>query len=109
MRDFTYVDDVVDALLLAAQRPEADGEVFNLSGERPYSLLEFADILIDVVGAGSYACVPFPEDRSRIDIGSYYADSSKINAMLGWQPRVTLREGLLRTVEYYRRYRSHYW
>jgi UDP-glucose 4-epimerase len=109
MRDFTYVDDVVDALLVVAHRPEADGEVFNLSGERPYSLREFAEILIDVVDGGSYKCVPFPEERSRIDIGSYYADSSKINTMLGWQPRVTLREGLLRTVEYYRRYRSHYW
>jgi UDP-glucose 4-epimerase len=108
MRDFTYVDDVVDALLVVAHRAEADGEVFNLSGERPYSLREFADILIDVVGAGSYACVPFPEERSQIDIGSYYADSSKIRTMLGWQPRVTLREGLLRTVEYYRRYRSYY-
>ena len=80
MRDFTYVDDVVDALLVAAHRPAADGEVFNLSGERPYSLREFADILVAVVGRGSYVCVPFPEDRSQIDIGSYYADSSKIKA-----------------------------
>ena len=109
MRDFTYVDDVVDALLLAAHRPEADGEVFNLSGERPYALREFADILIEVVGGGSYACVPFPDERGQIDIGSYYADSSKIKTMLDWQPAVSLREGLLRTVEYYRRYRSYYW
>ena len=109
MRDFTYVDDVVDALLVVAHRPEADGEVFNLSGERPYSLREFADILLAVVGGGSYACVPFPEERCQIDIGSYYADSSKIKAMLGWEPAVPLAEGLLRTVEYYRRYRSYYW
>ena len=109
MRDFTYVDDVVDALLVVAHRPESDGEVFNLSGERPYSLREFADILLAVVGGGSYACVPFPEERCQIDIGSYYADSSKIKAMLGWEPAVPLAEGLLRTVEYYRRYRSYYW
>jgi UDP-glucose 4-epimerase len=109
MRDFTYVDDVVEALLCVGHRPEADGEVFNLSGERPYSLREFADILVGVVGGGSYACVPFPEERSQIDIGSYYADSSKIKTMLEWQPAVPLSEGLLRTVEYYRRYRSYYW
>jgi UDP-glucose 4-epimerase len=109
MRDFTYVDDVVEALLGVAHRPEADGEVFNLSGERPYSLREFADILLAVVGGGSYACVPFPEERSHIDIGSYYADSSKIKTMLDWQPAVPLHEGLQRTVEYYRRYRSYYW
>jgi UDP-glucose 4-epimerase len=109
MRDFTYVDDVVEALLGVAHRPEADGEVFNLSGERPYSLREFAEILLAVVGGGSYKCVPFPEERSQIDIGSYYADCSKITTMLGWRPAVPLREGLLLTIEYYRRYRSYYW
>ena len=109
MRDFTYVDDVVEALLRVAHRAEADGEVFNLSGERPYSLREFADILLGVVGGGSYGCVPFPEERSQIDIGNYYADASKIRTMLDWQPAVPLREGLRRSVEYYRRHRSYYW
>jgi UDP-glucose 4-epimerase len=109
MRDFTYVDDVVEALLAAVYRPKSDGEVFNLGGERPYSIREFVDILLGVVGGGSYACVPFPEDRGRIDIGSYYADFSKIKRVLDWQPTVPLAEGLRRTVEYYRRYRNHYW
>jgi UDP-glucose 4-epimerase len=109
MRDFTYVDDVVEALLAAAYRPESDGEVFNLGGERPYSIREFVDILLDVVGGGSYACVPFPEDRRQIDIGSYYGDYSKIKLALGWQPRVPLAEGLRRTVEYYRRHRKDYY
>jgi UDP-glucose 4-epimerase len=109
MRDFTYVDDVVEALLAAAHRPESDGEVFNLGGERPYSIREFVDILLSVVGGGCYACVPFPEDRGRIDIGSYYADFSKIKRVLDWQPAVPVTEGLRRTVEYYRRHRDHYW
>jgi hypothetical protein len=82
MRDFTYVDDVVEALLASAYRPESDGEVFNLGGERPYSLREFVEILLTVVGGGSYALVPFPEDRRRIDIGSYYGDYSKIKRVL---------------------------
>ena len=75
----------------------------------PTRLREFVDILLAVVGGGSYACVPFPEDRRRIDIGSYYADYSKIKSVLDWQPAVPLAEGLRRTVEYYRRYRNHYW
>ena len=108
MRDFTYVDDVVEALLASAYRPESDGEVFNLGGERPYSLREFVEILLTVVGGGSYAFVPFPEDRRRIDIGSYYGDYSKIKSALDWQPAVPLAEGLQRTVEYYRRHRKHY-
>jgi UDP-glucose 4-epimerase len=108
MRDFTYVDDVVEALLVSAHRPESDGEVFNLGGERPYSLREFVDILLGVVGGGSYAFVPFPEDRRQIDIGDYYGDYSKIKLALNWQPAVPLAEGLRRTVEYYRRHRKHY-
>jgi UDP-glucose 4-epimerase len=109
MRDFTYVDDVVEALLVSASRDESDGEVFNLGGERPYSIREFVDILLGVVGDGSYACVPFPEDRRQIDIGSYYGDFSKIKNTLGWEPTVPLAEGLRRTVKYYRRFRNHYW
>jgi UDP-glucose 4-epimerase len=108
LRDFTYVDDVVEALLVAAHCPESDGEVFNLGGERPYSIREFVDILLGVVGRGSYAFVPFPEDRRQIDIGNYYGDYSKIKLALNWQPTVLLAEGLRRTVEYYRRHRKQY-
>jgi UDP-glucose 4-epimerase len=109
VRDFTYVDDAVEALLSAGVRPEADGEAFNLGGERPYSLIEFVEILIGAVGGGSFARVPFPEDKRSIDIGCYYADTSKIKSALNWQPAVPLAEGLRRTVEYYRRHWTHFW
>ena len=107
-RDLTYVDDVVEAFLLAAVKDEADGEVYNLGGTEPVSLRELVEVLLEVCGNGSYRLVPFPEERKRIDIGDYYADYSKIKAALGWEPRVPLREGLARTVEYYRKYREHY-
>ena len=65
-------------------------------------------MLIEIAGAGSYTLVPFPEDRKRIDIGDFEADASKIRAALGWQPRVGLREGLERTVDYYRQHKERY-
>ena len=108
-RDFTFVDDAVDAFLLAAALPEAAGEVFNLSGDPPLSLLELAELLIEVAGGGSYRLVPFPEERRAIDIGDYFADDRKIRDRLGWRPTVPLREGLARTLEYYRSHRDEYW
>jgi len=107
-RDFDYVDDVVDAFLRAGASDQAPGQVFNLGGETAISLLDLAKMLIEIAGAGSYTLVPFPEDRKRIDIGDFEADASKIRAALGWQPRVGLREGLERTVDYYRQHKERY-
>ena len=107
-RDFDYVDDVVDAFLRAGASDQAPGQGFNLGGETAISLLDLAKMLIDIAGAGSYTLVPFPEDRKRIDIGDFEADASKIRAALGWQPRVGLREGLQRTVDYYRQHKERY-
>ena len=107
LRDFTYVDDAVDALLAAAA-PEANGATFNLGGETPVSLKQLADILIEVNGGGEYVLRSYPADRKRIDIGDYYANSSRIQKALGWTPRVGLREGLERTLDYYRRNLNRY-
>jgi UDP-glucose 4-epimerase len=107
-RDFNYVDDVVDAFLRAGAMDAADGQVFNLGGDEPVSLLALARMLVDIAGAGAYALTPFPPDRKRIDIGDFYADTTKIRKALGWAPRVPLREGLERTIDYYRRHRDRY-
>ena len=108
-RDFTYVDDAVDAFLLAGARPEADGEVFNLGGDDPVSLLELAQLLVELEPGASYRVVPFPEDRLSIDIGDYVADDRKIREVLGWAPQVGLREGLTRSLDYYREHAAQYW
>ena len=86
LRDFTYVDDAVDALLLAGGSKEAYGKVFNLGGERPYSLLEFTEALLKVCKDASYKIVPFPADKKLIDIGDFYADFTLIKDTLGWSP-----------------------
>jgi UDP-glucose 4-epimerase len=107
-RDFDYVDDVVDAFLRAGAMDVADGEVFNLGGDEPVSLLDLAKILIEIAGHGAYVLSPFPPERKRIDIGDFYADTTKIRRTLGWAPRVRLREGLERTIDYYRQHRDRY-
>lgn len=108
LRDFTYVDDVVDALLLAGGSDKAYGKVFNLGGERAYSLLEFTETLLKICDNASFKIVPFPADKKLIDIGDFYADYTLIKETLGWSPSVELAEGLKRTVEYYRENLPHY-
>jgi len=107
-RDFDYVDDVVDAFLRAGASEAAAGQVFNLGGQGAVSLLELARMLIEISGRGSYALAPFPPDRKLIDIGDFQADASKVRKALGWRPGVPLREGLEKTVAYYRQHMEHY-
>src|SRR5690606_25428650 len=86
VRDFNYVDDVVDALLLAAVNDVANGQIYNLGGTDPINLLNLAQLLVELNGGGNYEVVPFPEGRKRIDIGDFYGDYRKIHSKLGWQP-----------------------
>ena len=108
LRDFTYVDDVVEALLLAARKPEAVGQIFNLGGNPIVSLKELAELLVEANGAGTFTLRTFPEDRKRIDIGDFYADAGLIRQTLGWAPTVSLRDGLARTLDFYRAHKEHY-
>lgn len=109
IRDFNYVDDVVEAMLLCAASDAANGEIFNLGADDPVNLQDTARLLVQTANQGSFTLVPFPPDRKAIDIGDYYADYGKIKATLGWQPAVTLQEGLQRTLDYYRVDGIHYW
>jgi UDP-glucose 4-epimerase len=106
LRDCLYVDDVVDALLLAASTPEAAGEVFNLGHPQAITLQRVASTLIGATGRGSVQLVPWPADHERIDIGSFQGDFTKARHKLGWQPAVDFAAGARRTVAFYQ---EHEW
>jgi UDP-glucose 4-epimerase len=109
LRDMNYVDDVVEALILAGATDMVNGNVYNLGGPEPVSLLQIVETLMELCPQASYKLVTFPPEKKRIDIGDYYGDYSKIREALGWEPRVPLREGLSKTIEYYREHKAHYW
>lgn len=108
IRDFSFVSDVVDAMLQVAVSEEANGQVFNLGGELAITLKDLAELLVKVTGGGSYVLRAFPGERKRIDIGDYYANFEKIQSTLGWGPKVSLEQGLHQTVEFYRAHLAHY-
>ena len=103
LRDLTYVDDVTEAFLLAADRPECHGRIFNIGGPPPASLHDIAELMVRVAGPPArYVTREFPADRASIDIGSYHADDSAFRAAAGWEPRVGLEVGIRRSLEWYR-------
>jgi UDP-glucose 4-epimerase len=101
VRDFTYIDDAVEAFLLAAANEGSSGEVLNLGGKDHLSLKDLAKLLVAVNGGGSYTVVPFPADRKQVEIGDFYADFSRIRSLLHWEPHISLRLALAQTLEYF--------
>lgn len=108
LRDFNYVDDVVDAFIVAAINPKACGKIFNLGSKEIVSLTELAELLVDLNKEGHYQIHEFPPERKKIDIGDYYSDFSLIEQELEWQPRTNLRTGLMQTLDYFRLHGEHY-
>ena len=109
LRDLCFVDDAVDAFLRVGASEAADGEVYNLGGRRPISLLELAETMVSISGQGSVELVPWPEERKRIDIGDVYSSYARIKAQLGWSPVTELENGLRQTMAYYKAFQQYYW
>nr|WP_305891403.1 NAD-dependent epimerase/dehydratase family protein [Methylomonas sp. SURF-1] len=109
LRDFNYIDDCVDALLLAGASDDSNGKVYNLGSNEVISLKELAGLMVSLESGGAFELIPFPPERKAIDIGDYYSDFSLISRELGWQPRIGLRDGLTRTLAYYRAHHRQYW
>ena len=108
MRDFVYVDDAADAFLRAGAADACDGDVFNVGGSEPISHRDLVSLLIETAGAGRVEYVDWPAEKKRIDIGSFYSDSTRFRERVGWTPKIDLREGLSRTLAYYRAHLPQY-
>jgi UDP-glucose 4-epimerase len=108
IRDFVYVDDAADAFLRAGTSEDCPGEVFNVGGDEPVSHKDLVALILAEAGSGTVRFVDWPEEKKRIDIGSFYSDSTRFRTMSGWRPTVSLREGLARTIAFYREHMPHY-
>jgi len=108
LRDFTYVDDAVDAFLLAALTPAMAGKACNIGGHGPVSLQALAETLVAANDGGRFAKREFPAERKRIDIGDYYATDEMFRRLTGWAPRIDLRAGLEQSLAFFRQHVAHY-
>lgn len=108
LRDFVYVDDAADAFLRAGASDACNGQALNVGGQAPISHRDLVELLLDVAGTGRVKYVEWPPEKKAIDIGSFYSDSTKFKQAVGWEPAVSMREGLARTVAFYREHMEHY-
>jgi UDP-glucose 4-epimerase len=102
LRDFNYVDDCVEAILLAALSQKTNGKIYNLGSSEVINLKSLAELLLKIEPHGGFELTPFPSDRKVIDIGDYYSDFRYITEDLGWSPRIGLEQGILQTLDYYK-------
>ena len=108
-RDFLYVDDCVDGLLMSSLCDEAYGEILNVATGDPLDFVTLARTLVDVAHTGRWCFTPFSPERAAQEPGDFYADIGKIEKMVGWHPNTSLRDGLTKTISYYRLNKAHYW
>ena len=108
LRDFVHVDDAADAFLRAGADDRCNGEVFNVGGTAPISHRDLTAMLLEAAGSGRVEYIEWPQEKKAIDIGSFFADSSKFTAVTGWSPTVDLRDGLASTLTFYREHFAHY-
>ena len=107
-RDYNYVEDVLDALLIAATEEKAVGKVYNLGAPDPLSLEDTAKIMCQEIECSDYQMIPFPEERKAIDVGDFICDYSAFSDQFGWEPKVNFEEGIQRSLEYFRSEIEHY-
>jgi UDP-glucose 4-epimerase len=108
IRDMNYVEDVVDALVMAGAKPESYGQVYNLGGNEPINLLNLVKLLIELNGSGEFEVIPFPPEKKLIDIGDYYGDYRKFSQMTNWHPKTSLKAGYTKMITYYKEHLEKY-
>ncbi len=109
MRDFLYVADTVDAILMCALCDDAYGDVFNVGNDTTSSFGELANEIVRIAGTGRIAHVPFSAERAAAEPGDFCSDIRKIGRIVGWRPTTTLEDGLRQTIDFYREHKQHYW
>jgi UDP-glucose 4-epimerase len=101
-RDYIFVDDAVAALVRMAELPASAGRTYNVGSGVGTPLVEMARAITRIAGSGRLEMIEWPQLAEQIETGDFVADIGRIRRELGWEPRVSLAEGLERTVAFYR-------
>lgn len=108
-RDYIYVEDAARGILSAALSPNTAGQVYNLGSGTGTAFIDMVKLVAEAVPGTEIKHLPWPKDRYFVETGDFVADIRKIQEATGWQPTTHLKEGIAKTVAYYREHRQHYW
>ncbi|MDD4557668.1 MAG: NAD-dependent epimerase/dehydratase family protein [bacterium] len=109
LREALFVSDIIAALKSAALAPLADGgRVYNIGNDYRISIRDLAEMIINAAGSGRIVEAPFPQERAAIRLKDCRLDFARARRELGWQPSVSLLEGIRQTIIFYRRNPNRY-
>jgi len=121
LRDFNFVDDVIDAMLMVAVSEKANNQAYNLGsfikksglygqiGNNVISVGDIAKLVVKIAKSGNWIEIPYPVDRKPLEPGHFYADASKIYNEIGWEPKTNIEEGIKKTIDFYKENKNKYW
>lgn len=109
IRDYIYVEDLAEAMILAAFNDKLNGEIFNVGSGVGTKFKDMVTAIVEIVGRGKIKFQPWPKDYLNVETGDYITNITKITSLLGWQPKTTLEDGIEKTVKYYQKFKSYYW
>lgn len=108
IRDYIFIDDIIEGIYSASHRKEAVGQIINIGSGKPNRFKDMVTTIVDVVGKGKIEYVPWPENYENIETGDSIADISKLIKISSFAAKTSLKEGVEKTFEYYKKYKEHY-
>ncbi len=108
-RDYIYVEDVAEGIMSAALTPETAGQVYNLGTGVGTPFIDMVRLVAQAQPGTEIQHLPWPQERYFVETGDFVADISRLREATGWAPPTSLREGIEKTVAYYRQHREQYW
>jgi nucleoside-diphosphate-sugar epimerase len=100
LRDFCYIDDIIDGIILALKNDEVNGKIINLASGKPIKVREVVELVQKLIGRGGadFGKIPYRTGENM----ALYADILKANKILDWRPNISIEDGIQRTIDYYR-------
>jgi len=100
LRDYCYIDDIIEAIFLVMSTDASDGKVFNIASGKPVSIKSVVEQVIEIIGSGkpNFGAVPYRDGESM----KLYADVTKAKEVLSWEGKTSLSKGLQQTIRYYK-------
>jgi len=108
IRDYIYIEDLVNAFIIAATSNNTNGEIYNVGSGVATTFLNMVKTVLNTVGMGKFEHIPWPDSYLNVETGDYVTDISKISTTLEWEPRMTLQQGIERTFQYYKKNIKYY-
>jgi UDP-glucose 4-epimerase len=108
-RDYIFVEDVAEGIMSVALAPGTAGQVYNLGTGVGTPFIDMVHLVAQTIPGTEIQYLPWPQDRYFVETGDFIADISKITAATDWAPRISLQEGIEKTIAFYRQNREQYW